>query len=1234
MTFSMKCLIFIIVVIYLHIKYVDAQCGVLLQSRNIRYLNSSQLTLYNLTSPCITTCSDGFYGDFCQDLSQYSRLPLGPWNQAGYCTAGAGIMRSMSIDVSGFDSVQYTGKDSVLIGIRNPGFTTAIVSEIFLYSRTIVNVLYPTPAGTLNALLVRRGKAYVARSVKVDGLDTYDIALLTSPMQARRLIGIPSKASYLEVCEDKGTTTYFVYGFDTVHACYPNGVCRQWLGSVSTITGIISGADCRTTLYASNQNNLLRITEHGVSLILSTGVTYCLTGLPAINVLLYKTKDDLWQLNLGTGATSRLPLGVVQTQQVVCSVDVSEQSSQILIVQNGVVSTLEAVQSPCPYGTTSQPLLCNSTAQCAPCPPPPTNAFFVEGSVVCAWDCLPGYTRLGSRCVAPVPLPCPEYYRTAGDGRCIPSVLPWAGPGRMVASLFYSSQRQFPTPNLPFYTVASLGGDTMVHAVPGRLFLSTDGVAWAELSFDPYSAVRCGFSDQNSYYYLSARPPMLWAAFTMQLTAGTQHCLWMVNATGAASTLRLRVVQHWALDSALCSATDEDDRVYALLCGHNYVISGPAHRASALEPTIGAPINGYADGPLLAARFDGPTSLAAHDARLYIADSGNCLLREADLVRGLVSTVAGSRGDCQRVDGVGEASRLSRPFGLINTPYDGFLIFLDRFGDGHGALSAVRQFHAPSLTVTTISLSPFAFLPATGLAAGGQGVFVISQRFYYVYVASWQACPPGTSSLEGNAFDSSDCYTCPAQHFSDATSCRPCATLQCDKPGELLIPCQPGADARCGQCSNAPNGSRYTSASSVPGVPGDCGWAYTPPCPPGYYEGANGLCVGCPSWSTTPGVGSRSLADCTCLGGGQWAGGACVIASPYSATPSVCHPLAACPPYVRPAFPFPLLGSCSSFDVDSRAGVCPCQPGEHIQQIYPKVCAACPPGLYSPSGVDCLVCPYLTEPTRDQTACRCSAGTVDVALAQAEPRCECGPGRAFFQDSGCTPCPANTFSVERRVLTSFGGHSMRCMQCSAGKWSPAGASECMPCPVGQYRSPGDNACMSCPAGQYAPAPDRAVCVPCEEGCGGRREALCPGGGSDFFRAARFMCSDCPPPRAHAWFNGERDCATECDTGYYEREGECVRCSEYYKGSCGPGNRFVPCSRYADAVCVGCVNASMPLNFAVWSYRSDAPDGPSTACEWECQAGYAASRPPLPDAVEAMWECVRSGAWSVWDLFSW
>jgi hypothetical protein len=1238
---------------------VKSACNILTQSINIKYLTLSQQQLYNITDPCVTTCTTGFYGDFCQDLSMYSKLPMGPWNQAGYCTNGGGVMRSMSIDVSNIFSIQYTRKDSILIGISYGGYSNSIISEISLYSRAVTPVMYPTPAGSLDSLVVRKGVIYVARSIKVNGAVRYDIAVLNAPLKAQTLMPISTNGILIEVCNDKGKVTAFVYGSNQVNACYPNGICNTWVSYTPSITGMISGADGGNTLYASSGSDILKLTSTGTSILKSTTTPiYCLTGIPDINVLLYKSRNNMWQINIDTNTILSLPLGTTQTQEVVCSADVSEQNNQILIVQRGTISTLEAVQESCPFGKTSQAILCNSTTQCTMCPPPPSNALPTEGSVICEWYCMSGYVKIGSRCIAQVVQPCPNYYKISPDspGLCIPSVLPWTDQGKYVTSRKFSSQMYLTIRSPPYLLTVTSDGSSLIQAVQGRFSVSRDnGMSWANVAVVPFASTRCYSSAQNSYYYLSSRSNIIWTAFTIQHVEGTQHCLWAVDATNVTfpqGGQQLKVIQAWALNTQLCSATGEGEGVYAVLCGHHYISYAKLQSGSVLLPVIGSPIAGYIDGTFLAAKFSNPSSVVACDSRLYISDTGNCLIREVDPLRGVVGTIAGVFGTCQRADGIGSGTNLVYPTNLIYTPYNGFFLFVDKYTNENFAV--IRQFHAHTSTVNTVSIMPYSYF--TGIIASDSAIIVSAQHIYYIYNASWEYCPAGTSSIEGTAFDSSSCLTCPVFHYSDTVSgsCLPCSSPSCGLPGQLLIPCQLSSDAHCGSCTNKPtNNSKYIGASRIPGTTdggGDCTWAYTPPCPVGYYSlnTSGGVCSSCPIWSTTAKVGSGSISNCTCMADGKWSylqgsNGvtestesimSCLIKSPFSSFPARCGPLEACKGYMEPAFPFPILPSCTSFDTDTYVGVCPCQPGEYIHQIYPKVCSNCPAGLYSPDGRDCRTCPYLTEPSSDRSTCRCAAGTYDVALTQAAPRCLCGPGKAFHPSHGCVQCSENTYSTEIRDFSATRFidsmptvSSMLCIQCPEGMWSPTGASECIQCPLGKFRQQVDTACQSCPVGSYAPIPTEPQCVNCLPECQGKMETKCPTDDN------LLMCSDCRPPRANSAFNGQRDCATSCKAGFYELDNECVECTVYYKATCPEGNRLVDCTSYADSGCIACTNTSMPLNYAVWSYTSNSPDGPSLLCEWECEAGYAPRRTPLPVGVDAAWECFKAGEWSVWDLFT-
>ena len=127
-----------------------------------------------------------------------------------------------------------------------------------------------------------------------------------------------------------------------------------------------------------------------------------------------------------------------------------------------------------------------------------------------------------------------------------------------------------------------------------------------------------------------------------------------------------------------------------------------------------------------------------------------------------------------------------------------------------------------------------------------------------------------------------------------------------------------------------------------------------------------------------------------------------------------------------------------------------------------------------------------------------------------------------------------------------------------------------------------------------------------------------------------MCSDCQPPRANSEFNGLRDCATACNAGFFENDGACIECTRYSKQTCPSGSRFVKCSSYVDAHCLVCINETKPLNFAEWSYDTYEADGPSLACNWECEIGYTAA---LSKGSLGIYECTKLGEISLWDIFT-
>lgn len=127
----------------------------------------------------------------------------------------------------------------------------------------------------------------------------------------------------------------------------------------------------------------------------------------------------------------------------------------------------------------------------------------------------------------------------------------------------------------------------------------------------------------------------------------------------------------------------------------------------------GGGATGASDGIGAAARFNGPRGVAADNAgNLYIADTGNHLIRKLVIATLAVSTIAGSAGVAGYANGVGTAATFTSPRSLA---YDGA-------GNLYVAEACdVRRIALATATVTTLAGSgtgcPQASTDGTGTAA-------------------------------------------------------------------------------------------------------------------------------------------------------------------------------------------------------------------------------------------------------------------------------------------------------------------------------------------------------------------------------------------------------------------------------------------------------------------------------------------------------------------------------------
>lgn len=120
--------------------------------------------------------------------------------------------------------------------------------------------------------------------------------------------------------------------------------------------------------------------------------------------------------------------------------------------------------------------------------------------------------------------------------------------------------------------------------------------------------------------------------------------------------------------------------------------------AQVVSTVAGGSSAGYVDGPLAAARFNNPYGIAAtaDGNKLYVADTGNNAIRLVDLQAGTVSTIAGG-GGAGSADGTGKAAQFSAPMGVALS-HDETILYVSDFNN-----HTIRRIDLGSGQVTTIA---------------------------------------------------------------------------------------------------------------------------------------------------------------------------------------------------------------------------------------------------------------------------------------------------------------------------------------------------------------------------------------------------------------------------------------------------------------------------------------------------------------------------------------------------
>lgn len=307
--------------------------------------------------------------------------------------------------------------------------------------------------------------------------------------------------------------------------------------------------------------------------------------------------------------------------------------------------------------------------------------------------------------------------------------------GGLIVGGIATIQPSVGTPYPPYVTAA--GGGVAFLAMSQNLYASIlDTNAWRLLSptlFQSASSV-CGYSTNNYYYYMTQQGDYLWVGFSLFGVSPRQHCIWALSVrqllTSAAAggvwyQVKPALAQYWIPAGQVCSiAGDQDGNVFFLQCNVGYILQGNL-ASNTLRILAGQGRFGYADGMPQTSLFNSLTLIIAHSQRVYVTDTGNCLIREIDPVSGIVSTVAGVAGVCERQDGL--RAGLRYPSNFTPTQYDGFFVFMDQGPDE--AAPTVRQFHTDSAYVRTIQ--SLKTQPVSSLLCFADRLSVVSANTFY-----------------------------------------------------------------------------------------------------------------------------------------------------------------------------------------------------------------------------------------------------------------------------------------------------------------------------------------------------------------------------------------------------------------------------------------------------------------------------------------------------------------------
>jgi hypothetical protein len=219
-----------------------------------------------------------------------------------------------------------------------------------------------------------------------------------------------------------------------------------------------------------------------------------------------------------------------------------------------------------------------------------------------------------------------------------------------------------------------------------------------------------------------------WAGHTIRQIVIATHAVTTLAGNPSSSGFVNGVGAAATFDSPWALTTDGVN-VYVADSGNN-VVRQIVIATGAVTTLAGSGALGFDDGAATTASFNNPRGITTDGTNVYVADTTNNMIRQVAIATGAVTTLAGSFGPFGSDDGTGPAAQFNAPSGITS---DGTHLYV-----GDSSNNTIRQIVIATAVVTTLAGNANASsgaVDATGAAARFSTAYGVTSDGTSLYVA-------------------------------------------------------------------------------------------------------------------------------------------------------------------------------------------------------------------------------------------------------------------------------------------------------------------------------------------------------------------------------------------------------------------------------------------------------------------------------------------------------------------